>query len=146
MFYNILHGFVEIDAGYLFDTINCNVIRSRGHSLRIIKQHCNGAAAKDKPTSFDLRTEFRIGTWNVLTLAKTGYKEAICQEYRKYRISLAGLTETHLLGSGRLDIDDHIVIHSGEEQEHRRGVALVLASVVASHFESDTHSKDASQT
>jgi len=31
-----------------------------------------------------------------------------------------------LLGSGRLDIDDHTVIHSGEEQEHRRGVALVL--------------------
>ena len=31
-----------------------------------------------------------------------------------------------MLGSGRLDIDDHTVIHSGEEQEHRRGVALVL--------------------
>jgi len=39
----------------------------------------NGAAARDKPTSLDLRTEFRIGTWNVLTLAKTGYTEAICQ-------------------------------------------------------------------
>jgi len=37
----------------------------------------NGAAARDKPTSFDLRTEFRIGTWNVLTLVKTGYTEAI---------------------------------------------------------------------
>jgi len=32
MFYNILHDFVDIDAGSLFDTINCNVIR--GHSLR----------------------------------------------------------------------------------------------------------------
>ena len=31
-----------------------------------------------------------------------------------------------MLGSGRLDIDDHTVIHSGEEQEDRRGVALVL--------------------
>ena len=30
MYYNILHGFVDIDAGSLFDTINCNVIRSRG--------------------------------------------------------------------------------------------------------------------
>ena len=36
MYYNILHGFVDIDAGSLFDTINCNVIRSRGHPLRII--------------------------------------------------------------------------------------------------------------
>ena len=24
MYYNILHGFVDIDAGSLFDTINCN--------------------------------------------------------------------------------------------------------------------------
>jgi len=50
--------------------------------------------------------DFRIATWNVLTLAKTGYTEAICQTLSKYRISLAGLTETHLLGSSRLDIDD----------------------------------------
>ena len=35
MYYNILHGFVDIDAGSLFVTINCNVIRSRGHPLRI---------------------------------------------------------------------------------------------------------------
>jgi len=41
MYYNILHGFVDIDAGSLFDTINCNVIHNRGHPLRIIKQHCN---------------------------------------------------------------------------------------------------------
>ena len=33
MYYNILHGFVDIDAGSLFDTINCNVIRSRGHPI-----------------------------------------------------------------------------------------------------------------
>ena len=40
-YYDILHGFVDIDASSLFDTINCNVIRSRGYPLRIIKQHCN---------------------------------------------------------------------------------------------------------
>jgi len=41
IYYNILHGFVDIDAGSLFDTMNSNVIRNRGYSLRIIKQHCN---------------------------------------------------------------------------------------------------------
>ena len=86
----------------------------------------NGAAAREEPTFFDLRMEFHIGTWTVLTLAKTGYTEAICQELSKYRISLADLTETHLLGSGRLDIYDHTMIQSCKEQEHRRGVALVL--------------------
>jgi len=38
---NILHGFVDIDAGSLSDTINCNVIHNRGHPLRIIKQQSN---------------------------------------------------------------------------------------------------------
>jgi len=32
---------LTIDAGTPFDTINCNVIRNRGHPLRIIKQYCN---------------------------------------------------------------------------------------------------------
>jgi len=67
------------------------------------------AVAKDKPTSFDLRTEFRIGTWNVKTVIKTGYMEAICQKLRKYRVpnwSDPSVWEW--------SIDDHTMIHSGE--------------------------------
>ena len=60
MYYNILHGFVDIDAGSLFDTINCNVIRSRGHPLRIIKQHCN---VNCRSSSFECRN---VNAWNSL--------------------------------------------------------------------------------
>ena len=60
MFYSILHGFVDIDAGSLFDTINCNVIRSRGHPLRIIKQHCN---VNFRSSSFVCRN---VNAWNTL--------------------------------------------------------------------------------
>ena len=60
MYYNILHGFVDIDAGSLFDTINCNVIRSRGHPLRIIKQHCN---VNCRSSSFVCRN---VNAWNNL--------------------------------------------------------------------------------
>jgi len=59
MYYNILHGFVDIDAGSLFDTINCNVIRSCGHPLRIIKQYCNVNCS----SSFVCRN---VNTWNSL--------------------------------------------------------------------------------
>ena len=41
MFYNILHDFVDLDAGSLFDIVDLDVIHSRGHPLRIIKQHCS---------------------------------------------------------------------------------------------------------
>ena len=61
MLYNILHGFVDIDAGSLFDTINCDVIRSRGHSLRIIiKQHHN---VNCRSSSFVCRN---VNAWNSL--------------------------------------------------------------------------------
>ena len=49
------------------------------------------------------------------------YRDVECSHF-----SQNWLHGSHLLGSGRLDIDDHTVIHSGEEQEHRRGVAFVL--------------------
>jgi len=48
------------------------------------------------------------------------------QELSKCRISLAGQIETDLVGSGQLHIDDHTMLHYGEEQEHKRGIALVL--------------------
>ena len=60
MYYNILHGFVDIDAVSLFDTINCNVIRSRGHPLGIIKQHCN---VNCRSSSFVCRN---VNAWNSL--------------------------------------------------------------------------------
>jgi len=60
MYYNILHGFVDIDAGSLFDTINCNVIRNRGYPLRIIKQHCN---VNCRSSSFVCR---KVNAWNSL--------------------------------------------------------------------------------
>jgi len=60
MYYNILHGFVDIDAGALFDTINCNVIHNRGHPLRIIKHHFNVNCSS---SSFVCRN---VNAWNSL--------------------------------------------------------------------------------
>jgi len=60
MYYNILYGFVDIDADSLCDTINCNVIRSREHSLRIIKQRCN---VNCRSSSFVCRN---VNVWNSL--------------------------------------------------------------------------------
>jgi len=62
MFYNTLYGFVDIDAGSLFDTINCNVVRSRGHSFIIITQHCN---VNCRSSSFVCRN-VGLNAWNSL--------------------------------------------------------------------------------
>ena len=59
------------------------------------------ATAEGKPSAFTLRSTVRMATWNVLSLAKTRYVEAICQELSKYRVNVAGLTETNLTGAGQ---------------------------------------------
>ena len=47
----------------------------------------------------DLRSCIRVATWNVLTLSKAGYPEAMSHELTRSRISIAGLTEARIPGT-----------------------------------------------
>jgi len=58
MFYNILYGFVDIDASSLFDTSDSDVIRSRDHSLRIF--YCS---VNCRSSSFVCRN---VNIWNTV--------------------------------------------------------------------------------
>jgi len=49
---------------------------------------------------------------------------------------LAGVTETRLTGNGLSRIGDHTVIHSGADQEHSNGVALILDKRLSNSLES----------
>ena len=84
------------------------------------------ATTEGKPSAFTLRSTVRMATWNILSLAKTGYVEAICQELSKYRVNVAGLTETNLTGAGQARCPEGTLLYSGEDSIHRRGVALFL--------------------
>jgi len=75
----------------------------------------------------------RIATWNVLTLAYTGYPEAIVNELLNYRVSLAGLTETRLKDNGVQYIDSCTLLHSGGSS-HNNGVALLLDRRLQVHW------------
>jgi len=88
----------------------------------------NSPAAVDphsRPGKVDIRQQMRLATWNVLTLAHTGYPEALVNQLAEYRVHLAGLTETRLIGSGTQQIGDHTLIYSGGVT-HNNGVALLL--------------------
>ena len=60
-------------------------------------QTLSAADSHSRPSKVDIRPSMRVATWNVLTLAHTGYPEAIVNELLNYRVSLAGLTETRFL-------------------------------------------------
>jgi len=41
MMFSIIRGFVDIDCNSLFNVIDCESVHTRGHNLRLCKQHCN---------------------------------------------------------------------------------------------------------
>lgn len=60
MVYNILHGIVDINADSIFDCVNVDIVHTRGHNLRIIKEHCN---LNCRANSFACRN---VNAWNCL--------------------------------------------------------------------------------
>ena len=48
----------------------------------------------------DLRRRFRLGTWNVLTLTGVGYQTSLVRELARVAVSIAGITECRIPGSG----------------------------------------------
>ena len=39
--YYLIRGFVDIDCNSLFHVIDCVSVHTRGHNLRLYKEHCN---------------------------------------------------------------------------------------------------------
>ena len=60
MTYKIVYGFVDVDACSIFEIVNADTVRSRGHSMRIVKQHCRTNCRADL---FDNRF---LNAWNSL--------------------------------------------------------------------------------
>jgi len=77
----------------------------------------------------DLRKSIRMATWNVLTLAKDGYREAMARELARLDIDVACLTEARLTNSGKEIVEGHTFLHSGGTQHHH-GVCLILSPKV----------------
>ncbi|XP_065583485.1 craniofacial development protein 2-like [Artemia franciscana] len=72
------------------------------------------------------RRGLRIATWIVLTLNEPASKNLLSEELRKNKVSIAGLTETRLTGSGeeRIGNSDSLLWSGGSSR--RNGVGLAL--------------------
>jgi len=60
-----------------------------------------------------------------MTLWRPVYQAALARELDRLSITVAGLTECHMQGSGMHDVKDATVLYSGN-QTHTNGVALML--------------------
>ncbi|KAI8491212.1 hypothetical protein Bbelb_308450 [Branchiostoma belcheri] len=70
--------------------------------------------------------ETKIGTWNVRTLYQTGKMAQLLKEFEEYQLNILGISEMRWTGSGKLCSDGKTVLSSGHEDQHRRGVGMVL--------------------
>ncbi|XP_019618826.1 PREDICTED: uncharacterized protein LOC109465826 [Branchiostoma belcheri] len=70
--------------------------------------------------------ETKIGTWNVRTLYQTGKMAQLLKEFEEYQLNILGISEMRWTGSGKLCSDGKTVLYSGHEDQHRRGVGMVL--------------------
>uniref|UniRef100_A0A914URD9 Reverse transcriptase domain-containing protein n=1 Tax=Plectus sambesii TaxID=2011161 RepID=A0A914URD9_9BILA len=68
----------------------------------------------------------RIGTWNVRTLHQSGRLKQLLKEFDRYRLDLLGVSEVRWKGNGEMTCDGKRILYSGNEDEHIRGVGLVL--------------------
>ena len=65
-----------------------------------------------------------MATWNVLSLAHDGYREAIARELQRLDIDVACLTEARRTDSDKNIVEGHTFLHSRGAQHHH-GVCLV---------------------
>lgn len=70
--------------------------------------------------------KFKIGTWNVKTLIKTGKVEELKQEMKRAELDILGICETRWAGNGDFTSEEFRIIHSGNEKRGKNGVALIL--------------------
>ncbi|KAK2708610.1 hypothetical protein QYM36_014267 [Artemia franciscana] len=83
-------------------------------------------------TGFLKTTEcFRIGYWNVRTVnqeTQPGKLNSVMRTLDKFRIDIAGLSETRLIGFGTLNSETYPILYSGLETRKEAGVGMALSS------------------
>ena len=73
------------------------------------------------------KSTLTVGCWNVRTLFQVGKTANVVNEFRKYRLDILGLSEMRWTGFGELKTSTgECILYSGSEEEHQRGVGLVL--------------------
>lgn len=67
-----------------------------------------------------------IGTWNTRSLYNAGALRALGQVMRKYRVDVLAVQETRWTGEGIYDTRTHTILHSGNKDRHKFGVAFLV--------------------
>ena len=77
------------------------------------------------------KSDLKIGTWNVRTLAQSGKLENVKQEMERMKVDLMGIAEMRWKNDGKLVSGDHTVLYSGPEEKCEKGVGFIMKNKLA---------------
>jgi hypothetical protein len=72
------------------------------------------------------RVPIKIGTCNVRSLYKAGSVREVATMMSRCGLEVLALQEIRWPGSGECNIDDMVVVNSGDERLHRLGVGFMM--------------------
>ena len=105
----------------------------QGTGCPVIHQSGNDKCATGGPQNtpqktqqLTLRTNLKIGTWNVRKLKELGKLRTICNVMERNNINLLGISETNWNIKGSFQTNNnHSVIFSGKDEGYSHGVAII---------------------
>lgn len=82
----------------------------------------------------NVRSNIKIGTWNVRTLAQSGRAHNAIKEMERLKINILGISEMRWPGSNFCDINEHRVYYSGTTNgKYEYGVGIIMKKTIAKH-------------
>ena len=101
--------------------------RTAGHTMTSMGESLREAHRPTRSLA-TLKSKMRVGCWNIRTMYTAGKAAQVAREMERYRLDLMGLNEIRWTGAGRIKMrNDHTMIYAGEENEHQRGVAIMMS-------------------
>jgi exonuclease III len=70
-----------------------------------------------------------IGTWNVLSLYRTGALNLLLEQLEKYKISIIAIQEIHGKGNGLLEKRGHTTFYSCDVKVHQFGTGFIVKNL-----------------
>ena len=82
----------------------------------------NGNSSRKK------RLDVMLGSWNVLSLYRTGALRLLTEQLRNYRMDIVALQEIRWTGCGSLDSAGWTIFYSGQERVHALGTGFAVSA------------------
>ena len=93
-------------------------------------------ASRSIPSLTSPKQVVDIGFWNVRTMFQDSKVEQITREFKQYKLDILGISEARWTESGKTSLGTgEVVLWSGCERVHEKGVALMLSKRAAASLE-----------